>query len=130
MNVQKLWYLSFCSFALQAQTPNWIWHSKTNSPTVYFRKTFRTPPLTWNARLTVAADDRAEIFLNGVSVGTCSDWRQPMRNELSVRLNQGENVIAVKGENRSGPAGLLVHFNVNGQTNILSDSSWLTSTND
>ncbi len=53
-----------------------------------------------------------------------------MRNELSVRLNQGENVIAVKGENRQGPAGLLVHFNINGQTNILSDSSWLISTNE
>jgi len=37
------------------QTPQWIWHADTNAvsgvgQTVYFRKTFRTPPLTWNAR--------------------------------------------------------------------------------
>jgi putative heme-binding domain-containing protein len=130
MNARSLFILFALTAAVRAQTPQWIWHSQTNAQTVYFRKTFRTPPLTWNARLTVATDDRGEIFLNGVSVGTCSDWRQPMRNELSVRLNQGENVIAVKGENGSGPGGLLVHFNVNGQTNIVSDSSWLTSPNE
>ncbi len=130
MNLPTLILLGVTLLGVQAQTPQWIWHSATNSQTVYFRKTFRTPPLTWNARLTVAGDDRAEVFLNGVSVGSCNDWRQPMRNELSVRLNQGENVIAVRGENRDGPAGLLVHFNVNGQTNIVSDSSWLVSTSE
>src|SRR4051794_16269410 len=111
MNVRALLFLLALTVGLQAQTPQWIWSPATNSHSVYFRKTFRTPPLTWNARLTVAADDRAEVFLNGVPVGICNGWRQPMRNELSVRLNQGENVIAVKGENTTGPAGLLVHFN-------------------
>ena len=116
-----------------AQTPEWIWHGETNVSTVYFRKVFRIPPQTWNSRLTVAADDRAEIFLNGVLVARCTNWRHPSRSEVTVRLNQGENVIAVKAENRNtaGDArGLLVHLNVGGELNFVSDASWLSSTNE
>jgi putative heme-binding domain-containing protein len=118
----------------EAQTPFWIWHAATNAPrsgeqVVYFRKTFRTPSLLWNARLTLSADDDADVFLNGIAVATCRHWDQPVRSEVSVRLNQGENVLAIRARNRSGPAGLLVHLNLNGQTNVVSDTSWLLSTN-
>jgi len=129
-----------CSLALgawsaSAQTPQWIWHAETNvvagaGQTVYFRKIFRTPPLTWNARLAVSADDEAEVFLNSVAVANCRRWSEPARAEVSVRLNQGENVLAVRARNRSGDAGLLVHLNLNGQTNVFSDASWLTTTNE
>jgi len=117
------------------QTPHWIWHTTTNAASgagdaVYFRKTFRTPPLTWNARLAVSADDEAEVFLNAVPVATCRRWSEPARAEVSVRLNQGENVLAVRARNRSGTAGLLVHLNLNGQTNVVSDASWLVATNE
>jgi putative heme-binding domain-containing protein len=125
-----LWFPSLTS---SAQTPEWIWHGDTNASTVYFRKAFRIPPQTWNSRLTVSADDRAEIFLNGVLVARCTDWRQPSRSEVTVRLHQGENVIAVKAENKpaAGDArGLLVHLNVGGNLNFVSDASWLSSTNE
>jgi putative heme-binding domain-containing protein len=117
------------------QTPQWIWRGDTNTAagsaqTVYFRKTFRTPPLTWNARLAVSADDEAEVFLNSFPVATCRQWSEPARAEVSVRLNQGENVLAVRARNRSGRAGLLVHLNLNGQTNVVSDASWLVATNE
>jgi putative heme-binding domain-containing protein len=118
----------------RGQTPEWIWHSDTNASTVYFRKAFRIPPQTWNSRLTVSADDRAEIFLNGVLVARCTDWRNPSRSEVTVRLNQGENVIAVKAENKAVTAdarGLLVHLNIGGgDLNFVSDRSWLSSTNE
>lgn len=123
------------SWQASGQTPQWIWSAGTNtaptsSGTVYFRKTFRTPPLTWNARLAVSADDEAEVFLNGVPVTRCRRFSEPARAEVSVRLNQGDNVIAVRARNSSGDAGLLVHLNLNGQTNVVSDSSWLVTTND
>jgi hypothetical protein len=91
----------------EAQVPDWIWHPDTNAPpndgqVVYLRKTFRTPPLLWNARLTVSADDEAEVFLNGVSVGWCRGWNYPVRSEVSVRLNQGENVLAIRAPTRPG----------------------------
>lgn len=134
----------FSALVCRAQTPDWIWHGDTNASTVYFRKAFRIPPQTWNSRLTVAADDRAEIFLNGVLVARCTDWRHPSRSEVTVRLHQGENVIAVKAVSREGERtrepvqkaaadnsrGLLVHLNVGGNLNFVSDSSWLSSTNE
>jgi putative heme-binding domain-containing protein len=116
--------------SLAAQTPQWIWTDTDAAQTVFFRKTFRTPPLIWNSRLTLAVDDHAEIFLNGVSIGECRGPQQPIRTEVTVRLNQGENVIAVRAENRFGPAGLLVQLNLGGQTNLFSDASWLVSTNE
>ena len=113
---------------LLAQTPEWIWHSDTNATSVYFRKTFRTPPLIWNSRLTVSADDQAEVFLNGISVARCTDFRRPSRSEVTVRLNQGENVIAVKAQVREGARGVLVHLDLAGEVNLVTDSTWLTST--
>src|SRR5262245_53440802 len=109
------------------QTPHWIWHSFTNAAPareeiVYFRKTFRTPPLLWNARLTVAADNEAVVFLNGVSVATCLGPDRPVRAEVSVRLHQGENVIAARARRRAGSGGLLVQLNLGGQTNLVSDA--------
>jgi putative heme-binding domain-containing protein len=65
-----------------------------------------------------------------VPVATCWRWSEPARAEVSVRLNQGENVLAVRARNRSGTAGLLVHLNLNGQTNVVSDTSWLVATNE
>ena len=113
---------------LLAQTPEWIWHSDTNATTVYFRRTFRTPPLIWNSRLTLSADDQAEVFLNGISVARCTDFRRPSRSEVTVRLNQGENVIAVKAQVKEGARGLLVHLNLGGEVNLASHTNWLTST--
>src|SRR5262245_45128455 len=89
-----------------SQTPQWIWSGNSNasvgaSQAVYFRKTFHTPPLTWNARLAMAADDEAEVFLNSVLVATCRQWSEPARAEVSVRLNQGESVLAVRARNQS-----------------------------
>src|SRR6185295_7662224 len=117
-----------------AQSPQWIWQSLTNPPAshaevVYFRKTFRTPPLLWNARLTAAADAEAEVFLNGISVASCSRPDRPLRAEVSVRLHQGENVVAVRARHASGRGALLVQLNLGGQTNIVSDTSWLATTN-
>ncbi len=116
-----------------AQTPQWIWHSNgTPGPgatSVYFRKSFRTPPLLWNARLTGTADDGAEIFLNGLLVARCDRWDRPIRAEVTVRLNQGENVLGVRAWNTNGLAGLLVQLGLGGETNVITDDTWLTSTN-
>jgi putative heme-binding domain-containing protein len=120
----------FFVLAAGAQTPEWIWFgeaSQTNATTIYFRKTFRTPPLIWNSRLTVSADDQAEVFLNGISVAKCIDWQQPSRSEVTVRLNQGENVIAVKAQVKEGARGLLVHLNLAGEVNLVTDSTWLAT---
>lgn len=120
------------SSSLPAQTPDWIWYAAPEDGTnhegvVHFRKSFRTPPELWNSRLTVSADDEAEVFLNGVSIARCGRWDRPLRTEVTVRLNQGENVIAVRARNRAGSAGLLVHLNLGGEQMVVSDGSWLAN---
>ncbi len=110
--------------------PNWIWAGASNNPpsTVFFRKQFRTPPLMWNSRLVVSADDEADVYLNGFLVAKCEHWDRPVRMETTVRLNQGNNVIAIQARNRSGPAGLLVHLSLGGEKTVQTDSTWLVST--
>ncbi len=126
-----LWAAAF-PIPLPAQTPEWIWHAapegEVGSEDIgHFRKSFRTPPYLWNSRLTVSADDAAEVFLNGVSIARCERWDRPVRTEVTVRLNQGDNVIAVRARNRAGSAGLLVHLNLGGEQTLASDGSWLAS---
>src|SRR5262245_41963532 len=104
-----------------AQTAQWIWGPASPAvadQVVYFRKT----SFLWNSRLTVAADDSAEVFLNGLLIARCESWERPLRTEVTVRLNQGENVIALRAINRSGPGAVLVHLNLLGKTNVVSDT--------
>lgn len=125
-------------FAMAARTlaaenePSWIWGngSPAARETVFFRKEFRTPAYLWNSRLTLSADDEAEVFLNGVAVAKCQGWDRPVRMETTARLNQGPNVIAVRARNNSGPAGLLVHLRLGGEATVVSDGSWLATTNE
>src|SRR5579872_4061591 len=87
----------FClTLSTQAQTPQWIWTSKTGSAGEerYFRKTFdfRDPVVT--ATLSASADARAEIFINGSKVATIEDWAKPVSVSVTSKIIQGENVIA------------------------------------
>jgi putative heme-binding domain-containing protein len=113
-----------------AQVPEWIWSAgpvADNAGDVrWFRRVFRTPPYTWNARLTVSADASAEVFLNGKPVAVCERWDRPLRAEVSVNLHQGENVLAVRARAAAGRAGLLVHLNLGGANNdlVVSDRDW------
>jgi putative heme-binding domain-containing protein len=120
------------SFA--ADTPQWIWSTNSDAEpqTVWFRKVFPTPPYMWNARLTLSADDEAEVFLNGKPVAVCTDWNQPVRAEVSMRLHHGTNVLGVRARNREGPGGLLVHLNMGGAESqqVISDTNWVFSTRD
>lgn len=118
----------------QNPTPEWIWappapQTDTSSETVWFRHTFRTPPYNWNARLTAVADGTAEVFLNGKRVAMCDQPAQPVRAEVSMNLNQGENLIAIRATRRTTPGALLVHLNLGGTETrqVLSDAQWLVT---
>ena len=115
-----------------AQTAEWIWSAAPAmatgaAPEVrWFRKPFRTPPYTWNARLSVVASDAAEVYLNGRLVVTCSQAGEPARAEVSMNLIQGDNLLAIRAVHRAGPAALLVHLNLGGTETrqVMSDATW------
>ncbi len=114
--------------AVAQEVPEWIW-GEGDAATVWMQKSFRTPPYTWNARLSVVGDDEAEVFLNGKPVATCTGPDQPVRAEVSMKLVQGENVLSVRARNRDGAAGVLVHLNLGGTETwqVVSDSTWVAS---
>src|SRR5688500_12870317 len=116
-----------------AQEPEWIWHSATaaNGEVRFFRKTFQLPSPITTARLLVTCDNRAEVFVNGKAVAEVKAWQEPMRVNVKDALRAGENVIAIKGRNEEGIAGLIAKleltFASNQRTAIVTDTSWLAA---
>ena len=118
----------------QSPTPDWIWAAPSDpaaSPpeTVWFRRSFQTPPYNWNARLTAVTDGTAEIFLNGKRVAVCDQPSQPVRAEVSMNLQQGPNLLAVRAQRGTATGALLVHLNLGGTETrqIVTDTHWLAA---
>lgn len=92
---------------LAAQEAEWIWspdHEKENVPTgedCHFRKSFalRAPEA---GQITIAADDRYELYVNARRVGEGESTRKLDEYDISRFLSRGVNIIAIKVTNRSG----------------------------
>ena len=81
------------------------------------------PPATLD--LVIATDNANEVYLNGVLLGSASNWAQS--NNYNAALQNGPNVLAVKGIDHGGPAGLIAELTLpNGR--MVSDASWKVST--
>ncbi|HEX3871584.1 MAG TPA: HEAT repeat domain-containing protein, partial [Pirellulales bacterium] len=115
--------------------PEWIWSAavpKDRAPlgACYFRKTFDASNAE-SARIQISCDDRYELFVNGRSVGTGSDWHVMQSFDITKFLTRGPNVIAVKAENTQGSsAGLVARVTVKarGTTEVShsTDNTWVT----
>ncbi len=125
--------------------PKWIWHATDSDlppggeEAVHLWKRFDIPGKLESAQLKVAADDSAEVFLNGQSLGELSvrskeptgpRYRAEVRDVASL-LQPGENACLVAAKNRGGPYGFLLELKVvteDGQRlTIRSDDTWLTT---
>lgn len=98
---------------MQAQTPHWIWSSANESKTNeirYFRKRFIIKKEIQNAKLYADADDSGEFYLNGKKIATVTDWHTPAYVDVTASLKQGENVLAIRGENKVSRAGVLARL--------------------
>ncbi len=122
--------LVFAATRLAAQTPEWIWGAKAfDGETRHFRKTFTIPAGTQRAILTVAADNEAEVKLNGKVVAKNTSWNQPRTVKLESP-KAGPATLEVTAKNEGDVAGLLVKVELLGggkPTAIVSDASWQTS---
>jgi len=124
--------------------PKWIWFPEGrpahNAPTEsrYFRVTIRIPKGARVKRgdLRIACDDVCEIFANGTRIGAGGAWNRTAAFTIDGRLfGPGENVLAVRGENKysnvpNNPAGLIARLTVlladGKQLTVLSDNTWRT----
>jgi|GEM_PF-88043 len=110
--------------------PHWIWSSDKpgNGEENFFRKEFSLKGRITTGNLYVTGDDECQIFLNGKSVGKSVGWDQVSYFDLSDDLKNGRNVIAVRGKNGSGAAGVLVKLDLEtglqGKQTLVSDQSW------
>ncbi|MBL8851768.1 MAG: DUF1080 domain-containing protein [Planctomycetaceae bacterium] len=116
-----------------AATPSWIWQGEpAKDQTVVFRKEFEVsgPLAGQQARLYLACDERADVLLNGRPVLKQEGWRRIVFKDVSDRLAEGRNVLAVRARNSDGPAGLLLKLECTSGTTVttvLSDGSWKAS---
>ncbi|MCY2951544.1 MAG: hypothetical protein NTU53_06150 [Planctomycetota bacterium] len=122
--------------------PSWIWYPEgkpqEDAPAAarFFRRRFELPAGVRGAELRIAADDACEFFLNGRKVGDQDTWRHTAIAAVETLLKAGENVLAVRAENRpaptKNPAGLIVCLSIRlsdgNQVVIVSDQSWRTAT--
>lgn len=115
-------------------TPTAVWIWKSTQPVenekVFFRREFQLPADVASAAVTVICDDEHRLFVNGVDLGTGSDWTIPRSYEVLAHLKPGgRNVIAVESGNKKGAAGMALRFRVTlkdgKKLHIVSDSNWL-----
>jgi hypothetical protein len=109
----------------------WIWKNvkAEDGENVYFRREFQLPPRISDASLTLICDDSHELFINGVKVGAASGWSNPHPYDVLAHLKPGSrNIIAVKGVNVLGNAGLVLRFRATledgKKLHIISDGNW------
>ena len=125
--------LTFLPSAMQA-APQWIWSSKTagNNDTVWARTTVDIADVK-GVRVQVSCDNSCEIWINGEFAGRSSEWASPAKISAGKFLRPGPNVIAIKGANSGGIAGLVGRVDTGGKNaKVLTESgpAWkLTAAN-
>ena len=122
--------------SLRAELPDWIWHdnhgAKPGDGEVrYFRKTFVVDSAkVTKAQLSLAADNNALVFINGHKIGENNDWKTGSYFDVKKELKAGTNVIAIRGTNTDGPAGVIAILEIaygRPKEYVRTDASWLSS---
>ncbi|TDE35774.1 family 78 glycoside hydrolase catalytic domain [Actinomadura sp. 6K520] len=107
---------------------SWIWYpegdpaAEAPAATRYFRGTFDLASVPDGARLVMTADDGFTAWVNGAEAGgrdpdpAQENWKRPIVVDVTSKLREGRNVIAVEAANgRPSPAGLLGRLELPGQ---------------
>lgn len=113
-----------------AQEAQWIWspeHPKGQAKEgdCYFRKVIQLGAIE-QATVTITADDRYDLFVNGRQIGSGRSIRQMEQYDISRFLSRGRNVLAVKVTNvADGPAALAARVFIKPTS-----SNWLSYSTD
>ncbi|HEY0456105.1 MAG TPA: DUF1549 domain-containing protein, partial [Verrucomicrobiae bacterium] len=134
---------------LLPHSAKWIWSEadadkRALAESVYFQKRFQLDRVPDQASLVAACDNAFTLYLNGAKVTAGKDFTKPGYAEIRSKLRQGENVLAVLGQNftpdlkapsegqppqdkDANPAGLFVYVRLRAGTNVMdfgTDSTW------
>ena len=90
---------------------SWVWvPAQDYAGTAQFRGEFEIPAgaKLKTARLSITADDAFTVWLNGEKLGSGESWTQLRQFDVTEKLHDGKNHLAVEVTNGGGPGGLIV----------------------
>jgi putative heme-binding domain-containing protein len=94
-----------------AQEAQWIWspeHPRNQAPQgdCYFRRVMQLDTIE-EATITITADDKYDLFINGRLIGNGKSIRQMEQYDVTQLLRKGTNVVGIKVTNMAdGPAAV------------------------
>lgn len=107
------------------RTPHWIWKGPARKGAVVcFRRRFDLAAAPRSAVLHATCDNRLTLWINGHRVFEHDHWENPRQLDVARHLRAGTNVVAVRGENREGPAALALRLAVEDAPDVVTDGSW------
>ncbi len=124
---------------LAAKEPEWIWFDHAGAPhsgweTTFFRKTFTVVGAFTKAELTGTVDLQMTAYLNGRAAATNKHWDKPVKVDVTAVTKPGENIIAARGRSDGVDPGFILRLELTlpdkSKRAILSDTTWLCSTNE
>jgi hypothetical protein len=116
-------------------TPKWIWSDgkPADDQALLFRKAFDLPEDAEAVKgMTVhfwgSCDNVLSVNVNGHHIGFSTEWQMPMSHDITKLVKPGRNVIAIRGVNQGGSAGLIARVTINGPATkknyVVTDESW------
>lgn len=117
-----------------ASAQEWIWSQGQagDDDVRFFRKEFALDAAPEKAVLKVACDNKATIYLDGKSIGENASWNEPTAIDLSKLLKAGRHLLAIRGANEGGQAGLIATLELifagGKKQTIATDPAWTVST--
>ena len=115
---------------------SWIWNPNDTDPSSssdprFFRYEFTLAGGWESAEFALSVDNTGIAYLNGERIGSSRNWERPVFADLSAKLKQGRNVIAVKATNQGGPAGLMARLKIKRREGpsptLESNANWVSS---
>ena len=116
---------------------SWIWNAREGlsegAENCFFRKTFELPAKPKAATVLITADNAYDLYVNGSMVGADGGfdavyWSSLEKYDTAPMLAAGRNVLAVRGHNMGGPAGLIAAARIelpDGATlELRTDNTW------
>lgn len=115
-----------------APLPQWIWSNDSpDGHKLSLRRKFNINQKVKSARLYATCDNKFTLFLNSKKIGGSGAWEKPAELDVTGALQNGENVLAVAGQNEGGVAAfvlkLVATLEDGSQLTIATDPSWKIS---
>ena len=112
---------------------SWIWAAgdDRSHADVWLIRRFTVKRPVAVAVLTISADSRGEVWIDGESVGRSGNWYEPRKHDVAKFLSPGDHLLAVRAEDKDvkpcrGVVAELAILGFSGDnTFIVTDGNWL-----